>query len=94
MESVKPPGVEDCPSPMNQESYQDVVVSGVVGTVVVVVVVVVVSLDLIFLRISRIRAILIFRSSVLSCDLCEYLLLTLPMRFLLLAVECCALVGP
>lgn len=49
MESVKPPGVEDCPSPMIQESYQDVVVSGVVGIVVVVggnVVVVVDIIDL------------------------------------------------
>lgn len=34
MESVKPPGV-DSPSPMFHESYQNVVVSGVVGTVVV-----------------------------------------------------------
>lgn len=32
---MKPPGVDDCPSPMIQESYQDVVVSGVVGIVVV-----------------------------------------------------------
>lgn len=55
MESVKPPGVEDCPSPISHESYQDVVVSGVVGIVVVVggnvvVVVVVVDLNLINLR--------------------------------------------
>lgn len=45
MDSVKPPAVEDCPSPSTHESYQDVVVSGVVGSVVVggnVVVVVVV----------------------------------------------------
>lgn len=35
MESVKPPAVEDCPSPLSHESYQDVVVSGVVGIVVV-----------------------------------------------------------
>lgn len=63
MESVKPPGVEDCPSPMSHESYQDVVVSGVVGIVVVVggnVVVVVVDLNLINLscRRRRMRAIL------------------------------------
>ena len=36
MESVNPPSVEDCPSPTVQESYQKVVVSGVVGIVVVV----------------------------------------------------------
>lgn len=36
MESVKPPGVEDCPSPQTQDSYQDVVASVVVGVVVVV----------------------------------------------------------
>jgi len=35
MESVNPPGVEDCSSSMGHESYQDVVVSGIVGIVVV-----------------------------------------------------------
>lgn len=73
MESVKPPAVEDCPSPLSHESYQDVVVSGVVGivvvggnvvvivvVVVVVVVAVVVDLNLINLccRRRRMRAIL------------------------------------
>lgn len=35
MESVKPPGVDDCPSMVAHESYQNVVVSGVEGIVVV-----------------------------------------------------------
>lgn len=35
MESVKPPGVDDCPSSVTHESYQYVVVSGVEGIVVV-----------------------------------------------------------
>lgn len=47
MESVNPPGVEDCPSSMAHESYQDVVISGVVGIVVVVGGNVVVDLNLI-----------------------------------------------
>lgn len=60
MESVNPPGVEDCPSSMGHESYQDVVVSGVVGSVVVVGGNVVVDLNLINLccRRRRRRAIL------------------------------------
>ncbi len=61
MESVKPPGVEDCPSAMIHESYQDVVVSGVVGTVVVVVggnVVVALNLINLCCRRRRMRAIL------------------------------------
>lgn len=74
MDSVKPPAVEDCPSPSTHDSYQDVVVSGVVGSVVVggnvvvvvvvvvitVVVAVVVDLNLINLccRRRRMRAIL------------------------------------
>lgn len=65
MESVNPPGVEDSPSFVSHESYQDVVVSGVVGIVVMVVVVVggnvvVVDLNLSNLccRRRRIRAIL------------------------------------
>lgn len=62
---MNPPGVEDCPSPMTHESYQAVVVSGVVGTVVVVgggvgVVGIIVDLNFINLccRRRRIRAIL------------------------------------
>lgn len=35
MESVNPPGVDDCPSIVTHESYQSVVVSGVEGIVVV-----------------------------------------------------------
>lgn len=35
MESVNPPGVDDCPSMVAHESYQNVVVSGVEGIVVV-----------------------------------------------------------
>lgn len=35
MESVKSPGVEDCPSIVTHESYQNVVVSGVEGIMVV-----------------------------------------------------------
>lgn len=35
MESVKSPGVEDCPSSVTHESYQYVVVSGVEGIMVV-----------------------------------------------------------
>lgn len=61
MESVNPPGVEDCPSIIH-ESYQEVVASGVVGIVVVVVggiVVVVLSLRSLCLRRRRRRAILI-----------------------------------
>lgn len=67
MESVKPPGVEDCPSPQTQDSYQDVVASVVVGIVVVVVVVGgnVVLIDMAFInfrwRRRRMRAILRFR---------------------------------
>lgn len=34
---MNPPGVEDCPSQSGHESYQEVVVSAVVGSVVVVV---------------------------------------------------------
>lgn len=48
MESVKPPGVDDCPSMVAQESYHNVVVSGVEGIVVgrnVVVVGIVVVVD-------------------------------------------------
>lgn len=57
---MNPPGVEDCPSPTSHESYQDVVVSGVVGIVVVVGGNVVVDLNLInlCLRRRRMRAIL------------------------------------
>lgn len=35
MESVNPPGVDDCPSIVTHESYQSVLVSGVEGIVVV-----------------------------------------------------------
>lgn len=99
---MKPPAVEDCPSPMNHESYQDVVVSGVVGTVVLVVVGVVggnvVSLDIInrcCLR-RRIRASL----SLLCCTAVsrwfgEYPLLTSTTRLLpLTTAGFCTLVVP
>lgn len=60
---MNPPGVDDCPSIIH-ESYQEVVVSGVVGIVVVVVggkVVVALSLSSLCLRRRRRRAILILR---------------------------------
>lgn len=83
---MNPPGVEDCPSSMCHESYQDVVVSGVVGIVVVVAVVVVVvvvvggnavvdlSLSNLCCRRRRIRAILsLLCRSALSREFGEYL---------------------
>lgn len=93
---MNPPGVEDWPSPMNQESYQDMVVSGGVGTVLVVVVGpnVVVDLNLInlFCLRRRMRAILsLLCRSALSRALDEGLLLTTVTR-LLLTVGFCTLV--
>lgn len=95
MESVKPPGVEDWPSPMTHESYQDVVVFGVVGIVVVggnvvVVVVVVVVVDLKFnnlcCRRRRMRAILsLLFLSALMCEFGDNTLLPLTTRLPLLA---------
>lgn len=98
MESVKPPGVEDCPSPMTHESYQDVVVFGVVGivvvggnvVVVVVVVVVGVIVDLNFsnlcCRRRRMRAILsLLFLSALMCEFGDNTLLPLTTRLPLLA---------
>lgn len=105
MESVNPPGVEDSPSPMIHESYQDVVVSGVVGivvvvggNVVVVIVVVVIAIvvddNLNLCCRRRIRAILSRLSrSALSREFGEDPLLLPTTRLLPLpAAGCCALV--
>lgn len=94
---MKPPGVEDCPSPMSHESYQDVVVSGVVGIVVVGgnVVVVVIALNLINLscRRRRRRAILsLLCLSALTREFGEYPLLPSTTRLLPLGTAgCCTL---
>lgn len=63
MESVKPPGVEDCPSAVIHCPYQNVVDSGAEGTVVVVggkvvlvvVVDVIVVIDCNLINLSRLR---------------------------------------
>lgn len=63
MESVKPPGVEDCPSAVIHCPYQNVVDSCAEGTVVVVggkvvlvvVVVVIVVIDCSLINLSRLR---------------------------------------
>lgn len=101
MESVKPPGVEDCPSPMTHESYQDVVVFGVVGIVVVggnvVVVVVIVVVDLNFnnlcCRRRRMRAILsLLFLSALMCEFGDNTWLPLTTRLPLATAGFCTLV--
>lgn len=101
MESVKPPGVEDCPVSMSHESYQGVVDFGVVGivvvvggnVVVVVVVVAVVVIDLNFINLCcrrrRRRAILsLLFLSALMCVFGEYTLLPTTCLPLLPTVRC------
>lgn len=95
MESVKPPGVDDCPSRVTQESYQyGVVVSGVEGivlvggnVVVVVGTVVVIDLNLFNFSCRRRR-----RRASLSLLFFSALMLPLLMTCLLLVGGCWALV--